>query len=263
MKKLFIEVADTNLKRAQGLMGRKNISKNGGMLFKFPAAHRLSFWMANTYVPLDIAFIDDDGKVLQIKSMNALSTRAVTSDHICKYALEVNKGWFKENNISVGDYIAGEGLTSRNGIPIKTAKKDVKEYTKEELLPEEAGILAEDPFEEVAPEEQMEPQEPRIPDPDVQLNKSRKEQFESAELRDQNLIIIYQTEKGKTLPPKEIAPPYKFRDGEDGKLNSVVTAWDNQTSGWKSFILDNIIDLEVIEPSEEIPRIEEGIQGQS
>jgi hypothetical protein len=107
MKKLYIEVADTYSKKEKGLMYRKQMAKDEGMLFKFAYPNRLSFWMQNTYIPLDIAFLDDNGKILQIEEMIPLSTRPISSNEHCRYALEVNRGWFKENKIHVGNYIDG------------------------------------------------------------------------------------------------------------------------------------------------------------
>ena len=115
MNKLKVEIADTMLKRAHGLMDRKCMSENNGMLFKFPSAHYLQFWMQNTYIPLDIAFLDNQGKVLQIETMYPLSTRAVRANYMCKYALEVNEGWFRRNNVKVGSLVMGEGLTHGHG----------------------------------------------------------------------------------------------------------------------------------------------------
>ena len=66
--KLRVEVADTSEKRQIGLMYRDSLVDDHGMLFKFPSANHLSFWMQNTYIPLDIAFINDDGRILQIDS---------------------------------------------------------------------------------------------------------------------------------------------------------------------------------------------------
>src|SRR3990167_4564727 len=105
MKTLYVELANNHITRECGLMDRKSMNKNRGMLFKFPYSTRLSFWMKNTYIPLDIAYIDNDGKILQIENMIPLSTRPVVANHECRYALEVNKGWFKENNIGIGSRI--------------------------------------------------------------------------------------------------------------------------------------------------------------
>ena len=72
--------------------------------------------MANTYIPLDIAFFDDDGKIFQIESMTPLSTKKISSNKPCRYALEVNRGWFRDNNIRVGNYIGGVGISDLNKI---------------------------------------------------------------------------------------------------------------------------------------------------
>ena len=100
MKRLFVELANTHLSREQGLMGRKKLANNHGMLFDFPHQTRLSFYMRNTYIPLDIAFINEDGVVTEIRSMIPLNTNPIVSKEKCKYALEVNKGWFVKNNVT-------------------------------------------------------------------------------------------------------------------------------------------------------------------
>jgi len=106
-KELKVEIADTPLKREQGLMGRKRMDENSGMLFKFPYARKLSFWMKNTYMPLHIAFIEEDGTIFQIEEMIPLNYKAVNSKYECKYALEVPLGWFKDNEIDVGSKMYG------------------------------------------------------------------------------------------------------------------------------------------------------------
>jgi len=226
VKKLFIEIADSPIKRECGLMKRKHLPKNGGMLFKFHYPTFASFWMKDTYIPLDIAFLDGNGKILQIESMVPLSTRAVYSNHQCRYALEVNKGWFKENDIKVGSKVGGEGI-KRNE---RTAQAQVP--------PPPLSPPALPPMEVPQP-----PQQPD-PDPDVMLNLGYKERLKNASLKGQNLIIIYQTKGGFTLPPKVISPPFEFEKDEDGRHEAVVKAWDNQTGGWKSFLIDNILSLE-------------------
>lgn len=133
MKKLIVEVADTPIKRQYGLMDRKSLGENEGMLFKFPRKEKLAFWMQNTYIPLDIAFMDDDGKVLQIKEMFPLSTRSVQSSYDCKYALEVNHGWFKENNISEGSYIIGNMVGNKRTVLAQGFVDKLKNFLKNPL----------------------------------------------------------------------------------------------------------------------------------
>lgn len=110
--KLFTEICDDDVSRQKGLMYRKHLGQNQGMLFVFSCEDYYSFWMKNTYIPLDIAFIDSSGKIVDIKSMYPLSVKAVKSNKPCKYALEVNRGWFDDNKISVGNFLWGGVKTS-------------------------------------------------------------------------------------------------------------------------------------------------------
>ena len=104
---LNIEIADTPLKRSLGLMYRKELAPESGMLFVFPQNKDMSFWMKDTHIPLSIAYIDDNGVILNIEDMIPLSLDGVTSKAPCRYALEVNKGWFDNNGIQAGDIIQG------------------------------------------------------------------------------------------------------------------------------------------------------------
>ena len=104
MAKLTVEIADNPLTLAQGLMGRKKLDKNGGMMFQFPMIVEASFWGKNTYIPLDIAFVKDN-IIVDIKSITPLSTRTVRSCTPCTIAIEANAGFFKENEIKVGSKI--------------------------------------------------------------------------------------------------------------------------------------------------------------
>jgi len=239
MKKLYVEIADTPLKREYGLMDRKTMSENHGMLFKFPYKNNLSFWMRDTYLPLQIAFINDDGKILQIEEMIPLSTRAILSNKKCKYALEVNNGWFDKNNVGVGDYIGGHGLNIQTKIA--------------QTMPQVAPQVpqAEPPMNGMNGMTGMDPQMPGQPlnvapqNPEVMMKKTYKERLEEANLKGDNLIILYITkDEGDELPPKSISPPFTFEDDADGKHDAVVKAWDNQDGQWKSFLIDNIRSLE-------------------
>ena len=97
------EVARTNAERAEGLMYRDAVPDGTGMLFVFPDVAPRSFWMRNTYVDLDIAYMGPDFRIVSIKQMTALDEVSVPSDAPAQYALEVRQGWFEENGIGVGD----------------------------------------------------------------------------------------------------------------------------------------------------------------
>lgn len=99
------EVADESAEIRRGLMNRQSLAKDAGMLFIYPKARVLRFWMKNTYIPLDIAFADKKGRIVKIRSMEPESTRMIDSKVPAKYALEMNQGWYKTNGINVGDTI--------------------------------------------------------------------------------------------------------------------------------------------------------------
>lgn len=106
MAKLIIEIADTPALLAQGLMGRDSMPANHGMLFKFPMATEAAFWGKNTYIPLDIAFVDTNNRVVEMKQIVPMSTRLVRSGiSNCAMAIETNQGWFQKNNVNVGDTV--------------------------------------------------------------------------------------------------------------------------------------------------------------
>ena len=90
----------------RGLMNIKNLPENEGMLFCYGKEQLLSFWMKNTTVPLSIAFIDKNKKITQIEDLQPLNEKSVKSLKPAKWALEVNQGWFKENNIKTGDKLS-------------------------------------------------------------------------------------------------------------------------------------------------------------
>ena len=102
-----IEIVATELSRTRGLMFRKEMQNDRGMLFLFPSEMERSFWMKNTYIPLDIIFTDKDGKIVHI----AKNTTPLTEDMIpCPdpaiFVVEVNAGYTDMNDIRVGDIIS-------------------------------------------------------------------------------------------------------------------------------------------------------------
>ncbi len=91
-----VEVARTDAQRERGLMKRKSLGSREGMLFVFEADQRLVFWMKDTLVPLSIAFLSSEGRILQIEDMVPRSEKAVRSRLSARYALEVPQGAFDE-----------------------------------------------------------------------------------------------------------------------------------------------------------------------
>ncbi len=99
------EIAKTSADREKGFMYRKNIPDGTGMLFVFEKDQILNFWMKNTPHPLSIAYIDYKGVIRDILDMKPMTTTSITSSVSVRYALEVPQGWYKKNNIQVGDKI--------------------------------------------------------------------------------------------------------------------------------------------------------------
>lgn len=96
------EVASTADERAEGLMYRDAVPDGTGMLFVFPDNQVRSFWMANTYVPLDIAYLDPSFRIVDIIAMQPLITEPYPSAAPAMYGLEVRQGWYAEREVGVG-----------------------------------------------------------------------------------------------------------------------------------------------------------------
>ena len=102
---LKVEVPDTPAKFKLGLMFRESLDRDSGMLFIFEEVGYQSFHMNHTSIPLDIAFINESGIIESIKELKPYNPIPVSSEGKILYALEVNKGWFEENNVKVGDQV--------------------------------------------------------------------------------------------------------------------------------------------------------------
>ncbi len=104
--KIDIQIANTEFDRQLGLMFRKSMGENQGMLFEFPEASVQSFWMRNTLISLDMIFIDSNKKIITIhKNTKVMSDQSYSSTGPAKYVLEVDAGFSDKNNIKVGDKI--------------------------------------------------------------------------------------------------------------------------------------------------------------
>ena len=101
------EVAASEAHRQQGLMHRDKLAQNNGMLFVFDGPAKVCMWMKNTRIPLSVAFIDSDGKIANIEDMKPQSLESHCGKKLVRYALEMNRGWFREKNIKPGNMING------------------------------------------------------------------------------------------------------------------------------------------------------------
>lgn len=106
---LSAEVAVTQTEISTGMMFRKEIGDDEGMLFIFARPHQASFYMRNTTVPLSAAYIDPDGKILEIVDLKPLDETPVTAhtDQV-QFVLETKQGWFEKNHIEIGTFIRTE-----------------------------------------------------------------------------------------------------------------------------------------------------------
>jgi uncharacterized membrane protein (UPF0127 family) len=104
-REIWVEVAKTANERAKGLMGRKHLGQDEGMFFIFEEERYHSFWMKDTLIPLSIAFIDQEGRIVRITDMKPLTLESHHPPIPILYALEMKKGWFSMNGIKVGDMV--------------------------------------------------------------------------------------------------------------------------------------------------------------
>ena len=113
MHLLDVQVAQTNDQRMTGLMHRKDMPPNEGMLFIFEQPTQQCFWMKNTLIPLTAAFIADDGTIVNLVDMKPQSLDSHCSEKPVRYVLEMNKGWFERKGLKAGFKLGGQVFTMR------------------------------------------------------------------------------------------------------------------------------------------------------
>ena len=101
------EVAADMASRSRGLMFRKSMPQNAGMVFVFEESAVHCMWMKNTLIPLSVAFIDQDGAIINIADMQPHSEQSHCATRPARYALEMNKGWFAQRGIKAGAKLGG------------------------------------------------------------------------------------------------------------------------------------------------------------
>jgi uncharacterized membrane protein (UPF0127 family) len=141
---LDLEIPSTPEAFSAGLMFRESLGKDSGMLFIFKESGEKSFHMTNTTIPLDIAFINEDGIIESIKELKPLDETHVFSDAKVLYAIEVNRGWFTENNVQVGDKVLeslkDELLGNARKKHADAEKKKFKDFRAQAKAVKEKGI---------------------------------------------------------------------------------------------------------------------------
>lgn len=104
---LTVYVVNTDESRQLGLMFVRSLPEDEGMLFVYPRAGRRSFWMRNTYLPLSLAYLTEDGTVDQVVDMSPLEDKTYPSRAIVRHVLEVNRGWFERHGVQEGARVEG------------------------------------------------------------------------------------------------------------------------------------------------------------
>jgi len=109
------EVAADEQSREVGLMHRRELQPNHGMLFIFDPAFKACMWMRNTLIPLSVAFIDADGRVVNIEEMQAQTDQIHCARREVPFALEMARGWFSERGLKPGETVIGGLPQPANG----------------------------------------------------------------------------------------------------------------------------------------------------
>ena len=117
------EIARTPAERAQGLMNRRSMGKNDGMLFVFEQPQIVSMWMKNTLLPLSVAFIDEQGRIINIAEMLPQTLDSHSSLAPAKYALEMNAGWFDKHSVLAGKSVEGMEIAPAKNTTAKEPNK--------------------------------------------------------------------------------------------------------------------------------------------
>ncbi len=104
---ILAQVAQTPAQRATGLMYRRSMTNNEGMLFVFEEPSKQCFWMKNTFLPLSTAFVADNGTIVNIEDMKPQTLNSHCSLQPVRYVLEMNQGWFAKRGIKAGSRLSG------------------------------------------------------------------------------------------------------------------------------------------------------------
>jgi uncharacterized protein len=104
---LRVEVVTTQEQMAKGLMFREKLGTNDGMLFVYQDPGYYAMWMKNTLIPLSVAFVDGEGRILNIEDMEPQTLDSHAAAGPARYSIEANKGWFAARKVKAGDQVTG------------------------------------------------------------------------------------------------------------------------------------------------------------
>jgi len=107
MYRIQAELAHTDASRQRGLMFRKDMPEQQGMLFVFPTVAQHCMWMRNTLLPLSVAFLDEAGRIINVEEMAPKTEVNHCASRPARYALEMNRNWFKQRGLGPGTQIRG------------------------------------------------------------------------------------------------------------------------------------------------------------
>ena len=112
MYRIDAQIATTSEQHATGLMFRTEMPQQEGMLFVFLQPTQQCFWMKNTLIPLSVAFVADDGTIVNLDEMKAQTLNAHCSEKPVRYVLEMNTGWFAKKGLKAGNKLQGQPFDS-------------------------------------------------------------------------------------------------------------------------------------------------------
>jgi len=227
---LKAKVSETPHQLEKGLMFVKNLAADEGMIFLFGYQKRLSFWGANTFIPLDIAFVDSNNTIVKIASIEPFCKDSIGCDDKCSIAIEVNAGYFKNNDINVGDKIEIDRGSFKEDayiffVKIKDSalrKSNVKESQLSEISKQPVTLKPND--------------EPN----GVPVNKTN----ETEEISKQSLPIVDSANIGEYLEDGFDEEEKEIEDGLDGNI-------DQQESDEQTETVDQDETDDIEEPLEE------------
>ena len=115
---VFLEIADTDAEKSVGLSNRHELDEGAGMLFVYTRSEKACFWMRETFIPLDAAFVDLGGKIVKVATMEPESLDLHCSGRPIKWVIEMPAGWFEENSLEPGSDVGEQSLAKLRSISL-------------------------------------------------------------------------------------------------------------------------------------------------